>query len=382
MRLGLLVSLMMLGAETLLPASARAEEAQQDNDAELPRVELSIIGEASALEPLEMRIASWFRGQGTAASSKREASMDPDAVFSPAAQPGVRVWVVLRSSSAARLFFAVQERAGEPPRYLVSDVELDSGLDELGLEHLAQVCYVSATALWAGNLESSRQEVAQGLKLEAEPAPAAKPAPAPAAVDRGAEAGPEPTPTYQPALAAPRSVVVAGVELSVRYRGGEKEAIVPGAVLGGAWRQRGIELGGRLHAGLLLPQTLEASGVELELRGLSFALGATLAQQRAEHWWLVVEAGPGLEVVEYRTTDVSDPTLRASPGGTDLRPFAQLSGGARVELASLTLSAMAALAVHFTSPHYDIGEPTGDAELLSPSLLQPGVNLVAAWIGP
>ena len=47
---------------------------------------------------------------------------------------------------------------------------LENGLDELGIEQVAQIVYLSSLALWAGDLESPRFQL-RGVEVPAERAP-------------------------------------------------------------------------------------------------------------------------------------------------------------------------------------------------------------------
>src|SRR5689334_20487331 len=100
-----------------------------------PNVTLAFVGDEADVAALEARVTSWFHAQGTLTQSSRVPAMDAMAFFS-SREPGVRIWIVLKSPSSVRLFFAVQELESAP-RFLVRDVELDGGLDEIGLEQIA-----------------------------------------------------------------------------------------------------------------------------------------------------------------------------------------------------------------------------------------------------
>ncbi len=331
-----------------------------------PRVELTIVGETPNAETLETRVLSWFRGQATTTVSSRSRALDSDSVLAPSSEPGVRVWIVLRTPTAARVFFAVQERALDSRRYLVNDVELDGGLDELGMEQLAQVVYLSAMGLWAGNLESSQKEVEERLRsidVEQHPPPP-RPKPRPAAKL-------EPPP--------PRASIRAGFEYWARYQGDEGLANGPGATFGIFASPSPHELGARLHAGLLLPRRLDATGVEIELRGASFALAMAVDVKAARNFWLSMEAGPGLDVVSYDTVSLEDSKLQPHSGDVDLRPLAFASFGLRAKLGSVNLGAAALLAVQLVRTHYDVTQDAQQSEILVPWLVQPGVSLGIFW---
>src|SRR3954467_15144913 len=139
-----IVRLAAIGALSLLaltPSSGRAGDtssaAHSTPAPVLASVDLAIVGNSPHADLVEDRVASWFRGQGIVARTMRLGALEPSTVLAPTDRAGVRVWITLGEPKAAQVFFVVQERAGEAPRYLVNDVTLDDGLDELGVEQLA-----------------------------------------------------------------------------------------------------------------------------------------------------------------------------------------------------------------------------------------------------
>jgi hypothetical protein len=336
------------------PAGAAATERTP------PLVEIAIVGDVPSSGALGARIVSWFHGAEGHAHAKAEKSLDSSTVFAPSANPGVRVWVVPESASNVRLFFAVEEHPDQVPRYLVNDVALDTGLDELGMEQLAQVVYLSAMALWSGNVESSRSEVEAGLRQT-----------------------PTAEPKVSPAQATP---VVARRRWSARLglealgRGGVTDGIFlrGGLSLGVFQKSERSILGGQLHADLSLPDTVEKLGIELKFSSASFRLGVLSETRIAAKSWASFELGPGVDIVHYRATAL-DSSLRATGGGLDVRPTIYGSICTRFSLGALSLEAGPLLVVELERVHYDIAGPSGRSEILVPWLVQPGVTFGLYW---
>jgi hypothetical protein len=266
-----------------------------------------------------------------------------------------------------RLFFAVEDRAREIPRYLVHDVALDRGLDELGMEQLAQVVYLSAMALWAGNVESSRRDVEEGLRP-----PLAAPPPTPTA-----------PPTAPPLTIKPpqgwRHGIRVGLDYIVRFRGDEGLTEGPGASVGVLWSEGASELGGRLHAELSLPHHPAKSGVEIDVFGGTFRLGLTMGHRASNRIWVTGEVGPGLDVVRYQTSSIANRSLQPTPGALSIRPLSYASVGVRADLGFASLSCSALVAVQLVRTHYDISENGLRSELLVPWLVQPGFSASVSW---
>jgi hypothetical protein len=338
----------------------------------LPSVTLAVVGDPGDAAAVDARVVSWFHEQGTPTRSSRQPAVDAGAVFSPTGEPGVRIWILLKLPALVRVFFAVEEPANRPLRYLVRDVALDGGLDELGLEQVAQVVNLSALALWAGNLESSRQEVETGLgvvaPLESSPVGTAGPstpsAPSAPSKDPGADW---------------RARVTVGVEYAARLAGPEGLVHGPGANMGVLFRHRPFEIGPRFHAQLILPREVTHSGVALELHGAALGLGLAAARQTAERVWATGEVGTGLDLVEYEATSFGDASLRASATRPELRPLAYASLGVRADLGAVSITGAVLLAVQFLHTHYDISDRSERSELFGPWVVQPGLTTSVIW---
>jgi hypothetical protein len=332
-----------------------------------PRVEIAIVGEVANADALAARIVSWFRPLHVPVQTTKLAHLDRNAVLAPPPNPGVHAWIAVPSDETARVFFTVATKDAEAPHYLVTDLSLAHGLDDLASEQLAQVVYFSSMGLWAGNLESTRKQMEEGLP----PRPAAAPAQAP-----------EPeatTPSAKEATDAPSSGVRVRVEYSARWRNAPGLAQTVGAALG-AFRRRGAyEIGGLFHAGVLLPQKAMASGVELDTQGVAFALGATGARDLASHTRLEVEVGFSVDAVRYRTGALADASLTPTSGGTDLQPFAVARVGLEYEAGPVGLGLHALVATELFRTHYDVAIDARRSEVLFPWIVQPGIVAGASW---
>jgi hypothetical protein len=346
----------------LAPAHVEANEAPARAVNDLPpRVALAVVGSQSKLGLLEVRLASWFRWQPTELSVRRADEVDAHEVLSPIGEAGVRVWLVPHGPDTARLFFTVVERSGSMPRYLVRDVTLDGGFDELGVEQVAQVIYLSSTALWAGTLESSREEVE--LRLDRKPASPPPP---------GAR---ESAPKSQPATLES----LLGFEYTLRSAGDEGTSHGPAATLGVNHPIGEQAIGARAQAGLIFPHSVEKRGIALDLRGASFYLGALLSQPAFERLSAVTELGLGLDVVRYRVDAITDPTLVAARSETETRPFVRLRAGLTRSISHVTAGIAAGASIQLLETHYDVLDQGRRQRWLTPWQLQPELAGSVTW---
>jgi hypothetical protein len=357
--------LLLAIAASLVTTSARGGD-----EGPLPEVEIAVVGDAAGANDLGSRIGSWFQKEHVRVETSRLANLVPDSVLAPPPRAGVHVWIAILAAKRARVFFTVRAQEGDSPRYLVTEIAIEDGLDEIGVERIGQIVYLSATGLWAGNLESTREEIVEELHKSrgAAPAPAAPPSPE----------------TALRAPAPPSSEVAgsiglrAGFEYAARWRGDAGIAHLLGGSIGAFQKRSSFELGGLLHVAMLLPGTARASGVEVVTQGVAFAAGVAGERAITRRARACAEIGAGAEAVRYRT-DVTDATLRPSEGGTDVQPFALSRAGMRFDLGAVALGLDALVVVELLRTHYDVASTVGRAEIVVPWRVQPGLAAGASW---
>ena len=145
----------MLGTKTTSASEAPVASSSGPTAPARPlAVDVALVGGASSQGSLAVRIRSWF-GTETRLSIETERTLSAERVLAPLAAGHVAVWVTLRSPNEARLYFAAPSERGSVPRYLVRDVPLEWGLDEVGSERVAQVVHSSVSALFEGAIEGT-----------------------------------------------------------------------------------------------------------------------------------------------------------------------------------------------------------------------------------
>lgn len=368
-----------LGAVLLAARAAAADDASSEVGAQsMPELTLVMVDGEAVAPPasLEARILSWFSTEPVKLGAERRAQLDSARVLRGPETPGVAVWLLPRSTSQVRLFFAVRDSAQGAVRYLMTDVPLEHGFDELGLEQVAQVAYLSAKALWEGRLESSRSQVEQGLSEHAEPVKAEQPAPGPAAT-------PTPlAPARQPAVKAERSANLAprtGIFYGLRARGDEGAAHGPGATFALVAQRSQQLFGGRLRAQLLLPHDSERRDIELALRGYALSVGPWLERRVRERVWVGAELSAGVDVIRFAASARDDSSWQTSAPEWELRPLLAASAGVHTELGFVHVGVVAQVAVQLLKTSYEVTEPAGSSELFRPWLVQPGCALELSW---
>jgi hypothetical protein len=318
------------------------------------RIEVTLVDAVAADPTLGARITSWFDAAQFEVRITRALRLDAAEVLAPAAGEGVRVWVTLPDTQHARLYFAARDGSGAHTRYLLRDIALDGGLDELGSERIATVLHLSSLALLEGQLPSERASVEASLAAQPPPPPVASPPPAP------------------PISAPPRErfVLTLGVGYGALLRGDEGVGHGPRVSLEAQRQHLGI--------GLLLtsslPHTVHFDGVALRLYALSFAPLASASLALTARLRLHGYAGPLLSLVRFQPERHSaDIDLRGA--ARELR-FSVLAGlGLRIALGRVVLGIALECAASLEDTHYDVVRNGQRQRIAEPWPVTPGAAL-------
>jgi hypothetical protein len=349
-------------------------------------VEITVAGSAADLRRVRDLVEPWRAG-GAAPRWARAQAIDPAEILR-GDRDALRCWVDLTSPRRARLYFAA--RSGE--RFLVRDVELPGGFDEIGRQSLAEVLELSLAALLADERAGLSRAEAQALLDErqraaarpAEPAPS-PPVPLPAAPP----AAPPPSLAATPAAPGAPSPLGVGVFYAAQIPGGELPvAHGPGLALDldlGPGRRRALAawLEGRYQ----LPEHAARDTIGLDLStiaaraglGLRFATGsaagddARALRPRA----VALRVGAGVDFVQLRPEAGSGggaPALTPARWSTSL----VLTGAAALALAagrraSVELRLFADLLP--VAVHYDLEVDGRASPVFSPWRVRPGLAL-------
>jgi len=270
------------------------------------------------------------------------------------------VWVTLRSRNEARLYFAAASEAEEPTRYLLRDVPLDDGLNEVGSERVAQVVHSSVTALIDDSVN-----VVPRPEIERELAP--PPPPPPSATAAQIDAPPaEPSDRVQPLSFA----ALTGVFYRASFAGDEEFPHGPGLALGGTLDRVAFGVGAVARGQYAWPHSVRIEDVDVTLTELSIRLGGHGAF-RSRSLTLDLEVGGGAAWVRY-DPEATESGPRPAPRDTDERYFWFASAGIRHALGPFQAGGRLELELYTALSHYELDS---GRELAVSSRMRPALVL-------
>ncbi len=326
-------------------------------------------------------LQSWF-GAGTSVSLAYEPTLSAESVLSPAttdSERRVEVWIDLRKLEAAHTYFVV---AGQRhPRFLVRDVPLDNGLDEIGQERVSEAVYASALALWEGTADTPRAELERDLGYAASPVeqpnPPLPPPPADMAPPGAVPTARRSAPPARPPARDYRYSVGSGYGITAR---GE-EGLAHGPELWGTllWGRHRTAAGVWLSAQYLLPVEPSASNVALRIDGARFRLGPAVRHAVGD-FAFETGAGIGADVIHYVATTTAP--ARALPGNTETRPVANIYAATQLSVGGGRFGLVVQVHFQLEDTHYAVVRPSGPENVLTPWRVQPGLSLVICLDGP
>jgi hypothetical protein len=339
-----------------------------EGNSTLPEAELIVVQQACDVPALQTKTQSWFAGSPTRVHARLEPSLEPRAVLTPSPIAGVRVWIVTRDTTTVWLYFAVQTEPAAQPRYLMRDIKLDRGFDELGLEQVAQVIYLASTALWTGQLQSPRRQVEDSLWVAAPASAHVLELPktklavgsAPPVADRSWELHPE-------------------LGYDLRLQGHEGMAHGPQTGLRLLRKTPANEIGGRVSAQLILPHEENAGPVQLQLRGYSTRAALWFGHRATSGSLLFVQAGPGVDFIRYSVASMAEQDLQSGRDQWQARPLVWLALGSETKIWRIRLGLQLSVTVQLTNVHYDLVAGNQRTALLTPWIIQPGETLHLAF---
>jgi len=298
------------------------------------------------------------------------------------------VWILFPNATTARLVFADHAHV----RFLIRDIPLPQGMDDVGRESVEQVIESCFLALLQGATAISRVEVQAAMSPYVASAPGAPPFPeAPPAPPKATPSTqprslpsthPKPSPATQPA-AATQSPRVLTHRLGIGY----------GA--NGAGSDFGVEHGPELLAGVELVRqhdSLFAAGVfdwhfaqhhrnaDFDLRVQNSRLWLIVGWRKPlkDPTSFVATMGPGIGVTRVTTTSV--PGVAAPvPGNSDVTPWARVQSGLEWGTAPLVIQLLLTADLSFYDTHFRIRRDGTEEPLAHAWFLRPGGTSGAVW---
>jgi hypothetical protein len=375
-------------------ASSGTEPASRADETELParRLVITVIAGDALIGTLQQRVSSWF-SDGTLVAVSARSELDSQRLL--AAAPGeVSACVVPLSPERAVVIFA-SDSTRPSARYLVREVRLRSGLDDLGLERLASVIHSAFVALREGAEGFERAHVERELReMGLAPVPAgattaastAAPLPLPiSAASAPAPIVPAADDSSAPSSAAARAALLLAVGYGARLRGAEGLGHGPsvGAGLelpGAAWP---IELWA--CAQFLVPSRFEAGSFDTSLQTTALRLRAGVAPPLGASYRLQALVGAGADVARIHPLGVdvgADGNGNGDEGapqprdaGTQWRGAGELTFGLVRAGQALELAFAAHVMFLFSDVHYSVVTDQGERRLSAPWSVQPSLSV-------
>jgi len=355
--------------------AAPSDAASELDPGESPsRVEVTMIGDVERDPLLFERIRSLFPSQ-TAVLLSEEHRLDQRAVLLPQRVDTVYVWIRVTELSDARVYLALAER-GAQVRYLFRQTRLESGLDEVGGETLAQIAHSSARALWLHEQQSSREAVVNALQKEAPIASSSVPKaePPPVAINNGAAPVKDeraPTDDATRGQLEPSTFRLGlGVNGTTHSSGSEGFLQELGVFFGFEYRGR-FSL--RAAARYLLPADFDVPPAAVHLTGGSGELRAGWSSSDARRLRVRLEGGLGALLGRAQSTIVDEqPKAHALSSQTFQRAYALAAAGLEFPFGPAWVAASLDVRVPLGSTSYEVA---GQAGAVTSASLCPGGSL-------
>jgi hypothetical protein len=321
---------------------------------------------AQAAEPVPARPVDVFVAGGPDAMTRLEnavgvtgrslrwkwiGSLDvADVVRRPADAPrAARAWIDCSRADRVRIYFA----DWTTERFLLRDVPLPDGWNEIALEAVGQVLDSSLATLDAGDTTSlSRAEMASALGEK--PAPPAPPAPWGATI--GAFYGVEAFAPEHPVEQGPGLIATVG----------PRE---------GRWRWSGW-----VSAQYRLPETIDTGLVGVRLDTLALRGGARLEHPVGRRVDVALLAGPGLDVVHIapREGSSAEATLTSDRFSTSVTAGVAIACAARLG-AAITVWGALSVDLDLVNRRYAVDVDGAHQTVMTPWWIRPGVMVGVAW---
>jgi len=326
-------------------------------------------------EELDAKIAGWFLSQAGAYASVQQERFQASELFGAQA-PGVHVFVTRLNTDELRIFFVCRD--GSKQRYLVRDLPLVRGLDEMALENTAQVVFSGSLAVWEGREETTADRVSAALAPLPDSAPTTTETPAatvphaPSVVARD-----EQDSSARESAPSALAYLVASAGYALRYRG--PAGVAHGPLLGlGIARRKQREIGVRVSGTLLLPISVEQEDLRLRLRGYSVALEPWLEFGRERSIRFLGSLALGMDIVNA-SASANHVEIEPTSPSWEINPFLAPRVGVDFALEPFHVGVALDLAVQFVQRHYDVAEASEQQAWITAWRVQPGLLMQASW---
>jgi hypothetical protein len=342
-----------------------------------PSVRVHVVGALRYDLDLLQLLEEWLGANGIEHDVVRQARLRLDDIQAPRGSgPAVRIWLVALSPHRARLYFAEPDAA----RYLVRDVPLPSGFDEVGRERIVQVVLTSALAFMDQTAGSSLAEVQEALASEsgapssvAQPLPGARQPPpnqvqtSPPTADQAPQ---RPSESAQDTTGW-RSSLGGEILYGVTGKGEENIAQGPGLAFELGHGKDGLGLAFRVHGQYRLPHQASSARIRLSIQEAVTAGSMAVQAELQEPFCWRAELGAGAQFVHVEPRALTDDVV-ARDATWDARPFLLVGTGPAWRTRGIWVRVTARMDVQLGRTRYDV-MADGEAQLeLVVQRIQPG----------
>jgi len=353
------------------------------------RLAITVVAEEGLIGTFQQRVSSWFSdGTEVLVSVTSEVNEAQLLTSSPVE---VRAWIVPLSTESALLTFSCVSPPA-PPRHLVREVHLRSGLDEIGLERLASVVHSAFVALSQGvegvEREQAERElgavgVATGSFAPASPAAAPVAAAPPAALGQAPPVPPTRAEAPPPDRAAthakePPVALLVAAGYGVRLRGPEGVGHGPSLTLGAQLRGARSAFDLQLSGQYLFSSDFDAPpfSASVQTTALRAQIGIEPRLKSSLFGQVLLGLGADIAQVSARASS-SSAMLVAVPraDGTQVRSVGEFSLGIVRHGELLDVGLVVQVHFAFEQVQYTATTSEGEAQLVAPWPIQPALNL-------
>jgi hypothetical protein len=338
-----------------------------------------LVGEAGLGTELQLVLSELLVRQGVAPEFERRERFRTSAFLSENAGDS-SVWVFVTESGLhrARLYF----RGPYGKRFLLRELTLRNGLDELGRELIAQVVETSAVALLRSEAGLSREEAQRDLSLQEGPRDA---------LDEPEPAVPEPAPTknedaHRSRTAVPSPNDARRLVYVLAARGVEKWtgkdlgfASALGVETGLEWHMpRALFLRARVLFEYGLGQSLDAQAVSARIRTSTVQAGLDVGAVLGRNTIALGLSG-GADLIGMSPDRATGTSLDLAADSTSVAPVMRLEGRYEVTFGSFRATAGILADVSLVDTHYDVRQGGEQSRIAAPWRVRPGVALTLGW---
>lgn len=361
MKFHALVFTALLSFQTAATQAAAADTNGADPNAEssVARLSVALVGGVDSAE-LRALIIEWLQPIGLEVQIVRRNSLAVDEVLATDDdRRRVRVWLGPVNARRVRLYFA-DPRA---ERFLVREVPLEHGLDEVGREQLVQVLLSAAQAFVERRESTSRAAVKQSLP----PPSVSKP---PAQVR---------TASARATVPSSRFYWSAGARYALTLRGAGVFAQGPGATFESALELPTTRIGALAMVRYELPHEAESTNLRVTVSALALRFRFLLAFVRAKEREFTLELGGGIDRVLVDPRERDGSVIHPRNSSTHFEPSI---GGAVAHfwyLGGARLGAGIDADLSLYQTYYDVLLNDQRRREIRPWQLRPGAFVGVAW---